>query len=94
MGTERLEESAETQCAEGLLRQDVRHDAAVQLFETEVVADEYVRHGQPHDALLDEAQGSGFFGVVALAGIGAGSGIHCLPDVYGYDGHPARRTSG
>ena len=36
---------------------------------------------------LDEAQGSGFFGVVALAGIGAGSGIHCLPDVYGYDGY-------
>ena len=64
-GLERLEESAETQCAEGLLRQDVRHDAAVQLFETEVVADEYVWHGQPHDALLDEAQGSGFFGVVA-----------------------------
>ena len=32
LGTERLEESAETQCAEGLLRQDVRHDAAVQLF--------------------------------------------------------------
>ena len=36
-----------------------------------------VWHGQPHDALLDEAQGSGFFGVVALAGSGAGSGI-CL----------------
>ena len=76
------------------LRQDVRHDAAVQFFETEVVADEYVWHGQSHDALPDEARGCGFSGVVALASIGARSGIHRLPDVYGYDGHPARRTSG